>query len=92
MAQEKEAPVQVLITNVKVWDGTSDETIDADVLLEANIITQVAKGIKAPNANVIDGKGGVVTPGLIDMHQHLMLNGGTSAGSYYKDAYVQGAC
>jgi imidazolonepropionase-like amidohydrolase len=91
MAQEKEAPVQVLITNVKVWDGTSDETIDADVLLEANIIKQVAKGIKAPNANVIDGKGGVVTPGLIDMHQHLLLNGGTSAGSYYKDAYVQGA-
>ncbi len=25
MAQEKEAPKQVLITNVSVWDGTSDE-------------------------------------------------------------------
>ena len=24
LAQEKEAPKQVLITNVKVWDGTSD--------------------------------------------------------------------
>ncbi len=39
---------------------------------------------------MIDGKGGVVTPGLIDMHQHLTLNGGTSAGNNW-DAYVQEA-
>ena len=48
------------------------------------------KGIKAGGANVIDGKGYTVTPGLIDMHQHLLLNGGTAAGNEW-DAYVQGA-
>ena len=90
LAQEKEAPKQVLITNVKVWDGTSDKTVDVDVLVEGNKIKKIAKGISAAGAVVIDGKGGVVTPGLIDMHQHLALNGGTGAGNNW-DAYVQGA-
>ncbi len=89
-AQDK-APPRVLITNVDVWDGTSDEVKKAvDVLVEGNKIMKVAKGITASNAHVIDGKGGTVTPGLIDMHQHLMLNGGTAAGNNW-DAYVQGA-
>lgn len=90
-AAEKEAPVQVLITNVDVWDGTSDSLkLKTDVLIEGNKIKQVGAGIKADGANVIDGKGYTVTPGLIDMHQHLILNGGTGAGEQW-DAYVQGA-
>ena len=91
-AAENEAPTQILITNVDVWDGTSDTVAKGtDVLIESNKIKQVGKGLKAPGAHVIDGKGGTVTPGLIDMHQHLMLNGGTGAGSYDWDAYTQGA-
>jgi imidazolonepropionase-like amidohydrolase len=90
-AVEEEAPVQILITNVDVWDGTSDSLMmKTDVLIEGNKIKQVGSGIKADGANVIDGKGYTVTPGLIDMHQHLMLNGGTGAGEQW-DAYVQGA-
>ena len=88
----QDEPTVVLITNVNVWDGTSDETVKADVLVENNLIKQVGQNINVPaGANVIDGKGGYVTPGLIDMHQHLMLNGGTTAGSYDWDAYTQGA-
>jgi imidazolonepropionase-like amidohydrolase len=90
-AEEKKAPALVLITNVDVWDGTSDTVKKGvDVLVEGNKIKQVDTGIKASGATVIDGKGGTVTPGLIDMHQHLMLNGGTLAGNNW-DAYVQGA-
>jgi imidazolonepropionase-like amidohydrolase len=90
--KKKEAPIQVLITNVNVWDGTSDTVnTDVDVLVEGTKIKQVAKGITFGGAVVIDGKGGTVTPGLIDMHQHLMLNGGTTAGTYDWDAYVVGA-
>lgn len=81
---------QILITNVSVWDGTSDGVVAADVLIEGNKIRQVAANISAAGATVVDGKGGVVTPGLIDMHQHLTLNGGTGAGNNW-DAYVQGA-
>jgi imidazolonepropionase-like amidohydrolase len=88
---EEDALPQVLITNVNVWDGTSDYVAkDIDVLVEGNKIKQVAANIEAPDAHVIDGKGGTVTPGLIDMHQHLLLNGGTGAGNVW-DAYVQGA-
>jgi len=89
-AKEK-APTLVLITNVDVWDGTSDKLkLKTDVLVEGNKIKKVAPDIKAEGANVIDGKGYTVTPGLIDMHQHLTLNGGTDAGNNW-DAYVQGA-
>ena len=88
---QDEAPSPVLITNVSVWDGTSDKAAEGvDVLVEGSKIKAVARGIDADGATVIDGKGGVVTPGLIDMHQHLMLNGGTAAGNNW-DAYVQGA-
>ena len=88
--KKKEPPNQVLITNVSVWDGTSDTVINGvDVLVEGNKIKKIGK-IDAPKAVKIDGQGGTVTPGLIDMHQHLMLNGGTAAGNNW-DAYVQGA-
>lgn len=90
-AAAKEAPTQILITNVDVWDGTSSSLkLKTDVLIEGNKIKKVGKGIKAEGANVIDGKGYTVTPGLIDMHQHLTLNGGTASGEKW-DAYVQGA-
>ena len=93
-AEEKAAedkPAQVLIVNVDVWDGTSEELRKSvDVLVEGNKIKKIAKGIKAPDATTINGQGGTMTPGLIDMHQHLTLNGGTDAGNNW-DAYVQGA-
>jgi len=90
-AAKKDAPTQILITNVDVWDGTSSKLkTKTDVLIEGTKIKKVAKDIKAKGANVIDGKGYTVTPGLIDMHQHLTLNGGTAAGEKW-DAYVQGA-
>lgn len=87
----KKAPPKILITNVNVWNGTSNATMKGyDVLIVGNKIRSVAKGIKSKGATVINGKGGTVTPGLIDMHQHLTLNGGTAAGNNW-DAYVQGA-
>jgi imidazolonepropionase-like amidohydrolase len=87
--EKKEPPTQVLITNVNVWDGTSDTVKKVDVLVEGNKIKRIGR-IDAPKAVKIDGQGGTVTPGLIDMHQHLTLNGGTGAGNNW-DAYVQGA-
>jgi imidazolonepropionase-like amidohydrolase len=91
VAEEEKTPPQILITNVDVWDGTSDAVAKGtNVLIEGNKIKKVGKSLKAPGAQVIDGKGGTVTPGLIDMHQHLMLNEGTAGGNKW-DAYVQGA-
>jgi imidazolonepropionase-like amidohydrolase len=75
-AEEKKAPLEVLITNVDVWDGTSDAVMKgADVLVEGNLIKKVGKGIKADNVQVIDGKGKTLIPGLIEAHAHLSLHG-----------------
>ena len=61
-AEEMEAPSQILITNVDVWDGTSDTVAKGtDVLIEGDKIKEIGKGIKAPGANVIDGQGGPPT-------------------------------
>ncbi|MDT0552780.1 metal-dependent hydrolase family protein [Urechidicola vernalis] len=74
-AQEKKSS-HILITNVKVWDGTSENLIDADVLIKDNLISEVKKGIKAPKDIItIDGKGGTLMPGLIEGHGHLQMNG-----------------
>ncbi len=76
-------PTQVLIVNVDVWDGTSDEVQKGvDVLVEGNKVAKIAKGIKAPNATTINGQGGTVTPGFIDMHQHVMLNPPEGTAAY----------
>lgn len=75
-AQQNESSNYILITNVKVWDGTSESLTDADVLIENNLIKEIKKNAKTPKgAIVIDGNGGTVMPGLIEGHGHLQMNG-----------------
>ena len=86
-AEEEKAPVRLLFTNVNVWDGTSDGLVKADVLVEGNLIKQVAAGIRTPDgAQVIDGGGRTLIPGLIDMHSHLSIMEGMLDG---RDAFDQ---
>lgn len=70
--EKKKEPIQALITNVRVWNGSNDKAKRADVLVEGNKIKAIGK-INAPNAVLIDGKGGTLTPGFIDTHTHLAL-------------------
>lgn len=74
----QEAENVVLITNVNVWDGTSDGLQNGmSVLVEGNLISRVAANISAPSgATVIDGGGRTLMPGLMDMHTHLTLKQG----------------
>lgn len=70
----------ILIKNANVWDGTSN-TLDKNVsvLIEQNLIKQVAKNIAEPEgAQVIDGSGKTLIPGLSDVHVHLALTMGTT--------------
>ena len=65
-----------LIRNVHVFDGENNGATPASVLLENNLIKAVGDIKTVPKGTVlIDGNGGTLTPGLIDMHQHLMLGG-----------------
>jgi imidazolonepropionase-like amidohydrolase len=74
---QSEAPRQILITNVNIFDGTHDKLATGrNVLVEGNLIKTISKGDIAVtnNATVIDGNGRTLMPGLIDGHAHIMIN------------------
>jgi imidazolonepropionase-like amidohydrolase len=66
----------ILLTNATVFDGENEQLIEGtDVLIEGNLITQIAKNITAPaNAEVINVQGKTLIPGLSDSHVHIMWN------------------
>lgn len=83
-ANASAAPPQqhaVLFRNVRVFDGVSGRVSGAqDVLVRGNLIERIAPGqAPEPGAQVIEGDGRVLMPGLIDAHWHSMLVGPTIA-------------
>jgi len=63
---------KLLIKNGRVVDPSQNLDGIRDVLIENNKIIQVKSKLKNNNgAKVIDAKGMLVMPGLIDMHTHL---------------------
>ena len=74
LAQESRAQ-GVLFTNVMVWDGSSENLRDADVLVTGNLISEISDEplavIASTDMTVIDGGGRTLMPGLIDSHVHL---------------------
>lgn len=78
-----EAPKQVLIKNVNIFDGFSPQLkMNQSVLIEGNHIVKVGVNLTAEGAQVIDGAGRTMTPGLIDMHQHVMFNSPQGTATY----------
>ncbi|WP_199753514.1 metal-dependent hydrolase family protein [Luteimonas cucumeris] len=65
----------VLFRNVRVFDGVSGNVSAAqDVLVRGNHIERIAAGLAdEPGAQVIDGGGRVLMPGMIDAHWHSMM-------------------
>jgi hypothetical protein len=61
----------VLIQNAEVWDGEGNILKNVNVLLQNGIVKAVGKDVEATDANteVIDVKGHIVSPGLVDMHR-----------------------
>ncbi len=68
-AVAQEAPL--VFENVRVFDG--EQTLpDATVVVEDGVITRVGAGAEKPvGAEVIDGRGKTLLPGLIDAHVHV---------------------
>ena len=68
-----------LVKNVSIFNGTSKSLISGkDVVLKSNAILKFIKpgSDEAAYDHVIDGKGGYLSPGLIDMHWHMTLGVG----------------
>src|SRR5262249_30023785 len=65
----------ILIRNATVMTVTKGPLDNTDVLLENGKIARIGKGISAPaGAVTIDGTGKFVTPGIIDVHSHTMMD------------------
>ena len=66
-----------LFRNVTVWDGVNDEESPGEVVVENNRIKTVARGRNAISdesaAEIIDGEGRFLMPGLVEGHCHLSL-------------------
>lgn len=63
--------MKILIKSGHVVDPVNKIDAEMDILIEDGKIEAVSKNIKTAAAEVIDAKGKIVTPGLIDMHAHL---------------------
>ncbi|MFH1389179.1 MAG: dihydroorotase [Candidatus Margulisiibacteriota bacterium] len=60
-----------LIKNGTIVDPTGKHGGGRDLLIEDGKITKIAARLTANGARVIDAKGLMILPGLIDMHTHL---------------------
>jgi dihydropyrimidinase len=52
---------------------TASETLEADILIDGERITQIGKNLRHPNADIIDANGKLIMPGGVDPHVHLDL-------------------
>jgi dihydroorotase len=77
----------ILIRGGRVVDPASGFDAPRDVLLRDGKVAGLANpgAIKAPDAEVLDAKGLVVAPGLIDIHVHLR-----EPGQAYKETIATG--
>jgi imidazolonepropionase-like amidohydrolase len=64
----------VLFQNVRIFDGKSGTlSAPSSVLVRNNKVEKISAGAIAADAQVINGGGRVLMPGLIDAHWHAML-------------------
>ena len=61
----------LLIKNAVIVNADQVLEKPHDILLEKGIIAKISPSIKADNSKVIDARGKLVFPGLIDLHVHL---------------------
>ncbi len=76
MSDSKDAGDLTIFQDVRIFDGIHETlTEHASVLVQDNLISQISTDpISSIGANVIDGGGRTLTPGLIDAHVHLQIN------------------
>jgi imidazolonepropionase-like amidohydrolase len=66
---------RILLTNIRVFDGTGQAPFDGQVLIESDRIAQITRtgepAITATDAQIIDGGGATLMPGMVEAHAHL---------------------
>jgi len=72
-AWEDDPMQRILFRDVSLLDGTGRAPFPAEVLIEGNRIRTVAPagaGLAAADADVVDGAGATLMPGLVEAHAH----------------------
>ena len=65
----------ILFENARLWDGHADEAVPGmSVLVEGEVIREVAPSIASASARRIDLGGRTLMPGLVDCHVHLIAS------------------
>lgn len=75
-AAQPQAGRTVVVDHVHILDGQgAPALVDARVVIQDGKIVRIAKSGAAlpPGATVVDGAGGYLLPGFIDMHAHLLF-------------------
>lgn len=66
-----DSPIDLLITNGRILDGTGNSWFHGDVAIDKGIIIELGPGLKYQAKRTIDAKGSIVSPGFIDVHTHI---------------------
>lgn len=77
-------PKQLLFRGATVWLADREQPLaDTDVLVEAGKIKAVGANLSAgTGAEIIDARGKHLTPGLIDAHSHIAIDGNVNEPSH----------
>ena len=85
--------ITLAIVNAHVWTGNpaqpwaSGIAVSGEKISKVGSSAEIAKMLQgAPNARVIDAKGGMVTPGFIDSHVHFISGGFRLSSVQLRDA------
>jgi imidazolonepropionase-like amidohydrolase len=72
----------IVIQNATILTVTKGTIERGSILIKDGKIAEVGPSVKAPQgATVIDAEGKFVTPGIIDCHSHIAIEGGVNEGS-----------
>ena len=89
---EREPPsTTVAIVNARVWTGDSTAPWAEAISVAGDSIvavgtTAAVRATTSQNTRLIDAKGAMVTPGLVDAHVHFLLGGFALASVQLRDA------
>ena len=87
---------QILIKNANIisMDPTTGDIECGDILIKNDEIVSIGHGLSAANAEVINAKGNIVIPGIVNAHTHTWqtaLRGVTSNWTlleYFKNMHA----
>jgi imidazolonepropionase-like amidohydrolase len=82
VAQSRQAPKELVIRNATILTASRGTIEGGSILVRDGKIAEVGRNVRAgAGATVIDATGKFVTPGIVDCHSHIAIDGSVNEGS-----------